>query len=213
MLAEIIAVAGFYHPRPGNVGANGLALIVAEQPCAALVCQDREQCFLVNQLGTKAVDHADRASAVGVQQRGKFPDDRQILVDQQTLVHDVDLKLTDAQNSTVKLQLVRRANQRRITLAFKELFEQLKLLLRRQSLQIHDRDLRNRVWRTAQKLFVRVEQNLEHGAPAIKRANVVSFTEFLHHRQPGKNLVRCIDVCDARGTFAIELDEAVRRAG
>src|SRR6185369_8286804 len=90
--------------------------------------QHRKQRLLMNQLGTKTVDHADRARAIRIQQRRRLAHDRQVFVDEKSLVNDVDLLTTDAQAIVAKLELLRRADNCRVSRLLKEVAEKLKLL-------------------------------------------------------------------------------------
>src|SRR5207249_3833408 len=131
LFAEIIALLGAHSPRPGNVRADHRALLLIEQARVPLRGQDGEDRLFMDQLRAKTVDHADGASTISLQQRGIQLDDRLVLVNEQPLVNDVNFEFTDAQTIALKLQLVRRANDRRVTFTLEELLEQLKLFLRR----------------------------------------------------------------------------------
>src|SRR5438034_9906916 len=99
----------------------------------------------MNQLGTKTIDHANGAGAIGVKQRRKFADDRKILIDEQALVNNIDLKVANTQTVVAKLEFFRRADNCWITLPFKKFLEQLKLALGWSLTKIDDGDARNRV--------------------------------------------------------------------
>src|SRR5207248_8019624 len=117
--------------------------------------------LLVDQLRAKIVDHADGARAIRIKQRRIIFDDRQVFIDEQTLIDDVDLKLARAQPPASKLQLFGRTHARRIALALEVFAEQFKLFLRRQVFEINDGDLRCALRLMAEKLCVRPQQDFE----------------------------------------------------
>src|SRR5690606_9623691 len=95
-----------------------------------LIGQDREDRLLMAALAAEAVHHADSSRPIGVGKRGKLVDDRQIFVDQQTLVHDVDRYSVAIKPSVVEFKLVGRTNDGRVAGIFEIFFEKLELFLR-----------------------------------------------------------------------------------
>src|SRR5215813_2906557 len=154
LFTKIICLFGPHSPGPGNVRSNRGALGITEEPSVPIGCQDSEDCFLMNQLGAEAVNHADRPGAICIQQRGVSLNDGQIFINEQTFVDDIDVGATCSQTPLSELELIWRTNECGIALALKELLEQLKFFLCRQSFQVNNGDARLMVWLSSQKLFV-----------------------------------------------------------
>src|SRR5438045_5004026 len=118
------------------------ALCGGEQARVPLVCEHGEERFLMYQLRAKTVDQADGAGTISIEERGLFLHDRQILVDEQPLIDNVDLEVGAAQTPARELQLFGRTDARRIALALEVFAEQFKLFLRRQPFEIDDGNVR-----------------------------------------------------------------------
>src|SRR4030095_15678353 len=121
----------------------------------------------------KDVYYEDRACAIRVEQGGILVHDRQVLVDQESLVNNVDFKIPRAQTAISELELVRRSDNRRISFRLEILAKQLKLVLRGHPLQIDDGDLRRAVRLSSEKLFVAIDQQPEHQRTAFESADLV----------------------------------------
>ena len=186
-----------------------LALLRVEEARVNVVREHGEQGLLVNQLRAEVVDHADGARAVGFEQRRVLAHDGQVLVDEQTLVDNVDSEVAASEPSPVELQLVRRADGRGVAARLEVLAEEFKLLLRREPLQIHDGDGGRRGRARAGELAVGFEQRLEHLRPAREGAQGVALGEAAHDGEGGEDFVGGVGVGDAGRALAVQLDEAV----
>src|SRR5258705_8433336 len=103
--------------------ADRFLLLAAKQRRPSLIGQDCKQSLLVNQFGLKTVYHADCTGPIRVQQRRTLADNRQIFINQQALVNDINLKIPGTETVVTKLKLLRCTNNCRVPLPFKELFE------------------------------------------------------------------------------------------
>jgi len=77
----------------------------------------------VNELGLEAVNHADCAGPIRVQQIRTLSDNRKIFVYQQTLVDNIDLKFAGAERVVIEFKLLWRTDNGWIPFFLKELLE------------------------------------------------------------------------------------------
>ena len=73
----------------------------------ALIGEHRKQCLLVNDLGAKTVNHTDRASPIRIKQGRVLVHDREIFIDQQALVNNIYLKITNPQLVIAEFKFIR----------------------------------------------------------------------------------------------------------
>ena len=135
--------------------------------------------------------------------------DRQIFIDEQPLVNDVDFKIANPQTIVRKFEFVGRGDDRRIALRFKVFAKQFELFLGRHSLEVDDGDVRRAFRLAPQKFLVAVNQDFEHQGPAIESAQLISLRETLHHRKLLEDFEGSVCVSNSRRTLSVQLDEAV----
>jgi hypothetical protein len=152
-------------------------------------------------------------AAIGIEQSRVLAHDRQIFVDQQTLINNVDFKVANSQPAVAKFELIRRSDYRRTTLRLEIFAKQLELFLGRHSLEIDYRDLRRPI-RFA-------DREIPGGNPAVLSTSTVAlqvsaagtFGKPFHHRQLLKNFVGRIRVSNSRRTLSVQFDKTVGFVG
>ena len=127
----------------GTCSANGLSFRRRELRGQRLVGQQAEHGLLVRQFRAEAVHYADRAVAVGLDQRVPQIEARQELLHAQPPVHHVDLERPLAQHAIAVLELFRRDDLHRVAFVAEGVAEELVLAVagKIRRAELHDGDI------------------------------------------------------------------------
>src|SRR6059036_2669253 len=134
---------------------------------------------------------------------------RQIFIDQKSLVNNVDFKLANVQTTVAEFKLLRRSDNRPIPFSFKILAKEFKLFLRGHALKINNRDTGRAICLPAEELLVAIEQQFQHQRPSLKPAQVILRREGFHYRKLLEDFEGSIRIRYSGGAFAIQLDKGI----
>src|SRR5207249_2910213 len=134
---------------------------------------------------------------------------RQIFIDQKSLVNNVDFKLANVQTTVAEFKLVRRSDNRRIPFSFKILAKEFKLFLRGHALKIDNRDTGRAICLPTEELLVAIEQHLQHQRSPFESPHAVPLRKGFHYGQFLEDLESSIRVSYSGGAFAIQLDKGI----
>src|SRR5436189_1904062 len=98
--------------------------------------------LFMHELSAKTIHHADGTSAIRVEQRRKLIHYRQVFINQQPLIYNIDLYTAQVKTLPIKLDIFRRADHSVIPSRFEIVAEKLKLLHGRQIFKVDDRNKR-----------------------------------------------------------------------